>query len=587
MCSCVVFGMLSSVRALILAAPLLAAGALPLAAQTTPMPSRVDAAHDWLSTKLSPNPGQRVEEVRDNLAQQFRRFALIDGVTITAKDYAAAEAINRAQAAAQLASRVLAYDLDGDGRVTVAELELSFSRDARQPLRSGAVQLQPTPEQVRKILDDRIAREMAADLNKDGSLSRDEIFAASAKAAQMQGGGYAIERLPPAFDRNGDGAVSMAEYDAVASVVIAALDTDGNGILSLEEVDAGRMRAQAARQRVNAAQQLEQNRRQMAHIAERCALPKIPDGVRFVVVNNQTAKTLSTVSLRNDDREAGVAFLDIEAGTEPLAILAFSQPSTIWRLTGATERVRMFIVGTTLMGTTEDPPHVGVVGLGKTNVVFPKFADCLRSVNETASGSGNVAGLFGRTPDAAFARGTAISMALPSGASREHAPDLAARMVPAAGPSADLWRDVIHAFPGGVLKLEPSEVVAPVSVNRQNVLSAHAGLAGLVEEGALEAIGSERLRRFGRMTVIGETAVVGSTVSGEYQLPTEFRIVKKMRFPFGLMGSPVRRYVLAKGVPMPEGSPGLAEVISEETGKVLRGPDQPLDQFKFGMPPRF
>lgn len=47
----------------------------------------------------------------------------------------------------------------------------------------------------------------------------------------------------------------------------------------------------------------------------------------------------------------------------------------------------------------------------------------------------------------------------------------------------------------------------------------------------------------------------------------KLKIVKPIkRFPAGLNGSHAVVFVLAKGVPMPAGSPGHSCVISEETG---------------------
>lgn len=80
------------------------------------------------------------------------------------------------------------------------------------------------------------------------------------------------------------------------------------------------------------------------------------------------------------------------------------------------------------------------------------------------------------------------------------------------------------------------------------------------------------MRRFGNLTIVGEAVVTGGQpAQDEYAVPSGYRIIKKMRFPAGLNGGHSVRFMLAKGVPMPEGSPGHSEVLSEETGASLTG----------------
>ncbi len=52
------------------------------------------------------------------------------------------------------------------------------------------------------------------------------------------GAGMPAARMIERFDRNGDGEVSQADVDAVRAERLAAFDTDGNGVLSLEEYEA-------------------------------------------------------------------------------------------------------------------------------------------------------------------------------------------------------------------------------------------------------------------------------------------------------------------------------------------------------------
>lgn len=73
----------------------------------------------------------------------------------------------------------------------------------------------------------------AADANGDGAVSKDEMKAFhNSKRAAM-----AAERMG---DANGDGAVDRKEYDAAAAARFDKLDTDKDGVISEEEITAGR-----------------------------------------------------------------------------------------------------------------------------------------------------------------------------------------------------------------------------------------------------------------------------------------------------------------------------------------------------------
>jgi hypothetical protein len=95
--------------------------------------------------------------------------------------------------------------------------------------------------------------------------------------------------------------------------------------------------------------------------------------------------------------------------------------------------------------------------------------------------------------------------------------------------------------PGGVVEIDPKRVVASMPAERYQVLPQQAGLIQLVQSGALER------NRSG-----------------------EFLIKQKIRFPAELTGAHSVKFLLLKGVPMPEGNPGHSAVISEETGESIK-----------------
>jgi hypothetical protein len=98
--------------------------------------------------------------------------------------------------------------------------------------------------------------------------------------------------------------------------------------------------------------------------------------------------------------------------------------------------------------------------------------------------------------------------------------------------------------PGGVVTIDPAQVVATSPAEPYDVLPYGFGLAQLVFGGALE--------------VLDDGIFYG------------FRIARDLpRFPAGLHGAHLTHFVLGRGVPMPAGSPGHSCVTSEETGLPL------------------
>ncbi len=103
-----------------------------------------------------------------------------------------------------------AFDTDGDGRITQAEIDAL-----------------------------RAARFAEVDTDGDNQVSRDEFIAHSAKQAAERAGGM-FDRM----DADGDGMLSrdMAEQRIPGRGILARLDTDGDGVVTEAEFDAMRDR---------------------------------------------------------------------------------------------------------------------------------------------------------------------------------------------------------------------------------------------------------------------------------------------------------------------------------------------------------
>ena len=108
-------------------------------------------------------------------------------------------------------------------------------------------------------------------------------------------------------------------------------------------------------------------------------------------------------------------------------------------------------------------------------------------------------------------------------------------------PSESLVSE-LHSFsPGGVVEVDPKDVVASKPAEPYEVLPQQAGLIQLVQAGALTQNGRG-----------------------------EFLIHKKIRFPAELYGAHSVKFLLLRGVPEQDGDPGHSDLISEETGLSLK-----------------
>jgi hypothetical protein len=104
----------------------------------------------------------------------------------------------------------------------------------------------------------------------------------------------------------------------------------------------------------------------------------------------------------------------------------------------------------------------------------------------------------------------------------------------------DLEREALAEYPDGVVQVDPGAVVASGFAETYEVLPDRAGLKQLVKAGAVEDKGS-----------------------GEYHIKT------KVKLPANLS---VATFLLLKGIPRPDGGPGMACVVSQESGQVLMSP---------------
>lgn len=133
---------------------------------------------------------------------------------------------SRAAAQQKLFSRI---DSDGDGSVTKTELTSHFSSASMSTLLSAQETSQA--DMVDKLMG-------AADADGDGALTSEEFAAAAPKRGPGGAGGPPPGGPPPGGPPPGGGAGKTEESSSSASQLLSALDTDGDGVLSAEELAA-------------------------------------------------------------------------------------------------------------------------------------------------------------------------------------------------------------------------------------------------------------------------------------------------------------------------------------------------------------
>ncbi len=383
------------------------------------------------------------------------------------------------------------------------------------------------------------------------------------------------------LDGDNDGRVTLREYEAAADALFRTVDTDSSGKITEEEARAFKERAREPVAAVSqeaaeaAAQKREEVKRETltrgeAAEAEACGMPVASAEAEVIVLGAYGPEALSSVAIGTQDKTVQTGIVNVEAGESPLYVVIASLEASIWRFSGAVERIEHVVVTSgTWIARPESAmrPLAGETGLPAERVTFLKRIDCMKPFWEVPSVAAAkavalVTEQVGKAPVKTVAHYGVSTFSVPSGAIESLKDQATGRwpliVVPGAGalrienndggvtvrrepltPGAELKR----YNPGGVVTIDAETVVASLPPEPYVVLPEAAGLKQLVDEGAL-------------------------TVNSE----GEFLIHRKIRFPAGLYGGHSVSFLLLRGVPMPEGDPGHSTVVSEETGEVLSGP---------------
>jgi hypothetical protein len=302
-----------------------------------------------------------------------------------------------------------------------------------------------------------------------------------------------------------------------------------------------------------------------AKVKAPCAMPQVSESAKIVLLRIDHAEAFSTVTIGSQDVATKTGAIDVESGGEPLYLIVVGMGPTIWRLTGAVERIERLVLAAMTTGPNRavpgETPLTGAAGIAPGRVAFLRHPHCL-SMYERISTWSKVAPSIvkyemGRGPatGAAFreiSRVSVPSLTWQSGRSKS-VPMVAydkgnSGTVIEGDPTDqiilkgqnDLDEELKLFTPGGVTDVDANAVVASQPVERYEVLPQQAGLLQLLRSDALSR-----------------------------DAKGDFIIRRKIRLPADLSGG--HRFLLPPGVPEPDGESGHVCIMVEETGAPLKG----------------
>jgi len=165
------------------------------------------------------------------------------------------------------------------------------------------------------------------------------------------------------------------------------------------------------------------------------------------------------------------------------------------------------------------------------------------------------AALLGRAPDEIGGENNAGTFRVPPLMHFRDRPVRNAMQLPKGVLGEALWREVDETFTAGVAKIDIDAVVSAHPVKRYDILPYRAGLATLVDVGALEIAGYSQGVR-----------INGGQIK-PFTSPDKFKITQKLRLPAGVTGT----FILPSDVPAPDGDLSQACLVSAVDMKPVEG----------------
>ncbi len=398
------------------------------------------------------------------------------------------------------------------------------------------------------------------DLDGDGTVSADEVRKLRLVMPTNERSRFETQFLQA--DTNADSRLSPSEINTAADTVIKrhgedrtvtmlrSLDVDRDTVVTVDDIVAAF--ATFPESQAGKSQAIE---------SAGCSLPKPTKGAHIVLLGAYEGEAVSTVAVAGLDTETSLAVFNIEPGETPVYIVATVYDAMVLKMTGAVDRVERLVGASTKV--------LGVSGLPKEKVTFaPRQACGLEYFHQTEDQKAirikaKVSAQLGRAPDQVLGAYGIEKIALPSGKGLEKKSKKGGMIIvqgnrrvqvtedgiidlgrTKGGRKGRAEQDLLRFYPAGIATVMPEDVVTLAdTAEAYDVLPQQAGLLQLLDSGALSVL-----------------------KDGAYSINQPIA-----RFPAGLNGAHSVQFVLRRGVPMPQGSPGHSSVLIEETGKCVGG----------------
>lgn len=274
-------------------------------------------------------------------------------------------------------------------------------------------------------------------------------------------------------------------------------------------------------------------RERLDEIASKCFIPAISPSERLALFSFYEGTKRADITLSGQDGdETFVVDVAVEEGDDPLYVVLSSHGSTLYRFTGAVDRIsRVVPTSTTRKSNSgEGIGGTGVIGVAKEKVSYLGGWNCLNPFHEAggmdeAKARGELFRILGRQPDYI---GTAYSL------DAVKLPTMKASI-----PAIDYNAREKDGLP--LIAVDPATVISAIPAERWEILPGVAGIKQLVHDGYLELLKDKGYQQ-------------------------EYKIIKSFpRFPPAISGTDYK-FLLGRGVRSPEGFAGWSCILSEETG---------------------
>lgn len=476
-------------------------------------------------------------------------------------------------------------DLNGDLTVTLEELRVSLTRGAYNHLRIRRNDRTPVPEAVQKYIAKKTTAYLQSfDLDGDETVSFDEARVKAREISQHAASKTVpIPRMAPslAHDLDGDTTISEQEMIALAKQVFDTYDANGSGIIEpVERELASKMRktppAFMFGQARTASREVE---------GPTCPFPRGDEDLAYYMIGGFEGAAMTNLHFENPNEAVEAVRIEVPEEGPPIRLIAAFQSGTILWIEDPGLRVKTVY-------DTRGP--VALFGSKRPRLVRTDPSCHLELWKPISSDNPDPRAFYAqvtRKAPVGVVSGYTLGLIDLGTLENNHRKHFPSRFeIDLGGPAIDLWAHFLRFNPGGIVMINPNFVRYSGDLGEHPILPQYAGLATLVEEGALSL-----LDRDGRIDGVsgsrfsvtlqgrtfrpggGDDAIRTGGFVYRYEregswtgrAPLEFRIEDAIAYPAGLTGAHAVEFVLPAEVPMPIGDAGQSTLSIEDPGTLL------------------